>query len=63
MCESEVMIVRKNGNMELFMEDVLILKVEDTKIKLFGVLGDSKEIFGRIKEVNLAEHRVLVEEI
>jgi len=63
MCESTVLIMRKDGKQETLMEDVVFVSVEDSRIRMIGILGDVKEVNGRIKEVNLTKHIILMEEI
>ena len=63
MCESTVLIMRKDGKQETLMEDVVFVSVEDSRIRMIGILGDVKEVNGRIKEVNLTKHTILMEEI
>ncbi len=63
MCESTVLIMRKDGKQETLMEDVVFVSVEDSRIRMVGILGDVKEVNGRIKEVNLTKHTILMEEI
>ena len=63
MCESTVLILRKDGKQEMLMEDVIFVSVEDSRIRMIGILGDVKEVNGRIKEVNLTKHTILMEEI
>jgi len=63
MCESTVLIMRKDGKQEMLMEDVVFVSVEDSRIRMIGILGDVKEVNGRIKEVNLTKHTILMEEI
>jgi len=63
MCESTVLIMRKDGKQEMLMEDVVFVSVEDSRIRMIGILGDVKEVNGRIKEVNLTKHIILMEEI
>ena len=63
MCESTVLILRKDGKQETLMEDVVFVSVEDSRIRMIGILGDVKEVNGRIKEVNLTKHTILMEEI
>jgi len=63
MCESTVLIVRKDGKQETLMEDVVFVSVEGSRIRMVGILGDVKEVNGRIKEVNLTKHTILMEEI
>ncbi|MCD6386737.1 MAG: CooT family nickel-binding protein [Candidatus Methanospirare jalkutatii] len=63
MCESTVLIMRKDGKQETLMEDVVFVSVEGSRIRMVGILGDVKEVNGRIKEVNLTKHTILMEEI
>ena len=63
MCESTVLIMRKDGKQETLMEDVVFVSVEGSRIRMVGILGDVKEVDGRIKEVNLTKHTILMEEI
>ncbi|MCW7075360.1 MAG: CooT family nickel-binding protein [Candidatus Methanospirare jalkutatii] len=63
MCESTVLIMRKDGKQEALMEDVVFVSVEGSRIRMVGILGDVKEVNGRIKEVNLTKHTILMEEI
>lgn len=60
MCESDVYRER-NGKRELIMKDASIIKVLGDKIKAYKLLGDSMEIQGRVKELNLLKHYVLIE--
>ena len=63
MCESTVLILRKDGKQETLMEDVVFVSVEGSRIRMVGILGDVKEVNGRIKVVNLTKHTILMEEI
>ncbi|MHC1635848.1 MAG: CooT family nickel-binding protein [Candidatus Methanospirareceae archaeon] len=60
MCESSV-LVEKDGSRELFMEDVVHVMVEGSTIKVTGILGEKKEINGRIREINLTKHTIVIE--
>jgi len=61
MCESNVYI-KKNNTQELVMENVAaITPVEDNKFLLKGLLGDSKELSGRLVDINLMRHKILFE--
>ncbi len=62
MCESKVIIV-KNGKEKILMEDVVRIEVENEKLRLYGLLGDMKEIRGRIVLMDLISHKIFVEEI
>lgn len=60
MCQSSVYLV-KDGREELVMEDVSVLKPQGEEILLIGMLGEKKQIKARIKELQLMDHRILLE--
>lgn len=44
------------------MEDVVRIAIDGEDILLMGILGETKDAKGRIKEINLMEHTVLIAE-
>lgn len=58
MCESKVFIT---GNNDPFMEDVVRIIVEGEKIKMWDILGRNAEIRGRIVEMDLIGHKIILE--
>jgi predicted RNA-binding protein len=62
MCEANAYLA-KEGNDELILEDVMILRPEDGEIYLQNIFGEQKRIRARIKEMNLINHRIVLEEI
>jgi len=62
MCESKVITI-KDGTEVIIMEDVIRVEVKNDKIKFYDLLGESKEIKGRIIFMDLIEHKIVVEEI
>ncbi|MHC1610859.1 MAG: CooT family nickel-binding protein [Candidatus Methanospirareceae archaeon] len=60
MCESSVFI-KKEGKRELLMEDVARVEIEGEEIKLTGILGERETTKGRIREINLMNHTILIE--
>ncbi len=60
MCESSVLI-EKEGERELLMEDVVHVEVDGEDIKLMGILGETQNAKGRIKEINLMKHTIVIE--
>ena len=62
MCESSVLIESGSGR-ELFMEDVVLIEIEGEDIKLRGILGETQNIKGRIKEINEMSHTVVIERV
>lgn len=57
MCESKVFSTRG----ELFMEDVVRIRVEGDVVKFWDILGSLKEIKGKILELDLIAHKAIVE--
>ncbi len=62
MCESKVIVI-KNGKEKILMEDVVRIEVENEILKLYGLLGDVKEVKGRIVLMDLVGHKIFVEEV
>ena len=61
MCEANAYLL-KEGKVELIFEDLMILRPEQEGIYLQNIFGEQKRIKARIKEMNLIEHRVILEE-
>ena len=61
MCEASAYLL-KDGEEELVMESVDILRPEANGIYLQDIFGEQRTIIARIKEMNLVEHRILLEE-
>lgn len=60
MCESSV-FVERGGKRELLMEDVVHVAVATGNgIKLTGILGETREAQGRITEINLLTHTIVI---
>ena len=62
MCEANAYLL-KEGKEELIFEDLMILRPEQEVIYLQNIFGEQKRIKARIKEMNLVEHRVILEEV
>ncbi len=61
MCEANAYFV-KDGQEELLMESVDIIEPEeDGAYRLVSIFGDQKNIRGRIRQMNLVNHRILFE--
>lgn len=58
MCESKVYI---KGRGEPIMEDVVRVVVEGEKIKMWDIIGDCREVRGRVVEMDLVAHKVILE--
>jgi predicted RNA-binding protein len=61
MCEANAYLL-KEGKEELIFEDLMILRPEQEDIYLQNIFGEQKRIKARIKEMNLVEHRIILEE-
>jgi predicted RNA-binding protein len=59
MCESTVFI-EKGGEREVLMEDVVQVAVDGETIKVTGILGETKDVKGRITEINLLKHTIVI---
>lgn len=59
MCESNAFILTDDGE-EMLMENVVTVKVGTGKIYLADLLGDEKTIAGKIEEIKLMEHKILI---
>lgn len=61
MCEANAYVL-KEGKEELILEDLMILRSEGKELYLQNILGEQRRIKARIKEVNLIDHRIILEE-
>jgi predicted RNA-binding protein len=62
MCESNVYFI-KNGQEELVLESVSTVKPQGNKLLLTSILGEEKSVSARIKEINLMDHKIVLEPI
>ena len=61
MCEANAYLV--NGDREeLFIESVDVLRPEGENIYIRDIFGGQRWIKARIKEMNLVQHRIVLEE-
>jgi predicted RNA-binding protein len=61
MCEANAYMV-KDGQEQLILESVDIIEPEgEGMYRLIGIFGDQKLIKGRIKMMNLVNHKILFE--
>jgi predicted RNA-binding protein len=61
MCEANAYLI-KDEEEELIMESVDTLRPEKNGIYLQDIFGGQRTIKARIKEMNLVDHRILLEE-
>jgi len=62
MCEANTYLL-KEGKEELILEDLVILRPEPDGIYLQNIFGEQKRVKARIKELNLVEHRIILEQL
>jgi predicted RNA-binding protein len=62
MCEANAYL-NKDNKEELVLEDIMILRPEEGEIYLQNIFGEQKRVKARIKEMNLVDHRIILEEI
>ena len=61
MCEASVYF-RDNGEEELIMESVDVMEPDGDEVwRLTDLFGDQKTVKGRVKEMNLVDHRIFLE--
>lgn len=61
MCEANA-YVYKDGIEELYLESVDMLVPEEKTVFLKSLFGEQKTFHGRVKEISLLRHRILLEE-
>jgi len=61
MCEANAYLL-KDGEEQLVMESVDVLRPETHGIFLQDIFGGQRTIKARIKEMNLVDHRILLEQ-
>jgi predicted RNA-binding protein len=60
MCEANAYIY-KDGNEELYLENVDVMRPEEGKIFLKNLFGEQKVFEGEIREISLLRHRIVLE--
>ncbi len=61
MCEANAYML-KQGKEELVLEDISVLRPEQDGLYLQNIFGEQKRVKARIKELNLIDHRIILEE-
>jgi predicted RNA-binding protein len=62
MCEAAAYII-KNGQEELFLEDVDVIEPDGDNLRLVSIFGEQKVIKASIQSLNLINHKVILKEI
>ncbi|MFB3886679.1 MAG: CooT family nickel-binding protein [Thermodesulfobacteriota bacterium] len=61
MCEANVYLL-KEGKEELLLEDISILRLEKGELHLQNLFGEQKKVKAQIREMNLIDHKIILEE-
>lgn len=62
MCEANAYLL-KDGEEELLMEAVDLMEPDEAgTYRLVSIFGEQKTVYGRLKTMNLVNHRILFEE-
>lgn len=62
MCDTTVYI-DKAGQMEEVLKDVVVLAVDGQKLVLTTLLGETKQLKGKIRHIDFLKHSVTVEPV
>lgn len=63
MCEANVYISSGDDQEELFLEQVDIIEPFEEGLRLVDIFGKQKFIKARIKDMNLLNHRIILEKL
>ncbi len=59
MCEAAAYVIR-NGQEELFLEDVDLVEPEGDHLRLVSIFGEQKIIKATIQSLNLVNHKIIL---
>ena len=60
MCESKVFLATPDGD-KLVLEDVISIRPEGDGYRMVNLFGEQAHVRGRLREIDLLKHRVLLE--
>jgi predicted RNA-binding protein len=63
MCEANVYLLDRDGNEKLLLEAVDKVVPTDEGLFLENIFSQRKLVKGKIKEMALVEHRIIIEEV
>jgi len=61
MCDTNAYI-DKEGNEELYLENVNLIRPEDGRVYLKNLFGEEKTFEGSIKEISLNSHKIILKQ-
>ncbi len=59
MCQTAVYLVHE-GKEELVLQDVVNITPEGSTLKLVNLFGEEKVLEGRIRQIDLLSHRIII---
>lgn len=59
MCQTTVYLI-EDGQEKLLMNDVIALIPEEGQVKLVSLFGEELTVTGRIKQMDLLSHKILI---
>ncbi|MDI6799782.1 MAG: CooT family nickel-binding protein [Actinomycetota bacterium] len=62
MCEAKVFL-DKDGELEEYMDNVVIIRPEGEKLLLIDLFGEQKFLKADIKELKLLDHKVILSQV
>jgi len=60
MCESKVVLKKRDGEEEVVMEEAAALKFVGRKLVVINTIGENVELDAEIREVDLMGHKVIL---
>jgi predicted RNA-binding protein len=60
MCESAAYLLQEGGE-EKILDSVDILETDGDRVRLVSLFGEEKVIRGRVKELSLVNHKIVLE--
>lgn len=61
MCEANAYLL-KDGKEELFLEALDTVEPDEDRLRLTSIYGDQKFIKGKITQLSLVDHKVIIEQ-
>ncbi len=62
MCQTSAYIMR-DGQEELVLQDVITVTPEQGAIRMVNLFGEEKTVEGRIKQIDLLTHRIIIHSV
>ena len=63
MCESTAYLITKDGTTPIMENVIFAVPRDNGEVFLEDILGDQKTVRGKLKEIKLLDHKILIEEM